>query len=407
MSLSRWNKYRTGRVSPLRTDLLAVFLSFGVLMFSLAALGPVLEEIRQEFNISFAGIGVLVAVQGMARGGFMLIFGPLADRISSRRLLPVGLASAGIGALIAAAAPNVWVLVVGIVAGGAGFGFVAPSGQVHVALRTPKQNRRRNLGRLISGGMLGAFIAPAAAGATANAFGWRAALILVGLVAITAAVLVASTRSLSSDTPTSSSPSRLHRPSLSISRGVMEIVVLAILMWGWANATRGIVLPLYGSVALGLTPGDVGLLLTLTLGGRAVLTFLSGHKANRIGLAGALLTTTFGGAIGTLLLFAPATLGIYVVLGATFALSGLGSPIVMMLLTERAPAQQLGRSVGQTQFLVDLVGLAMPPLIGLLLDTYDFGVVGALLAGIYLAAAAWGLRILRRGAPDPDSTPAR
>ena len=407
MSLSRWNKYRTGRVSPLRTDLLAVFLSFGVLMFSLAALGPVLEEIRQEFNISFAGIGVLVAVQGMARGGFMLIFGPLADRISSRRLLPVGLASAGIGALIAAAAPNVWVLVVGIVAGGAGFGFVAPSGQVHVALRTPKQNRRRNLGRLISGGMLGAFIAPAAAGATANAFGWRAALILVGLVAITAAVLVASTRSLSSDTPTSSSPSRLHRPSLNISRGVMEIVVLAILMWGWANATRGIVLPLYGSVALGLTPGDVGLLLTLTLGGRAVLTFLSGPIANRIGLAGALLTTTIGGAIGTLLLFAPATLGIYVVLGATFALSGLGSPIVMMLLIERAPAQQLGRSVGQTQFLVDLVGLAMPPLIGLLLDTYDFGVVGALLAGIYLAAAAWGLRILRRGAPDPDSTPAR
>ena len=148
-------------------------------MFSLAALGPVLEEIRQEFNISFAGIGVLVAVQGMARGGFMLIFGPLADRISSRRLLPVGLASAGIGALIAAAAPNVWVLVVGIVAGGAGFGFVAPSGQVHVALRTPKQNRRRTLGRHISGGMLGAIIAPAAAGATANAFGWRAALILV------------------------------------------------------------------------------------------------------------------------------------------------------------------------------------------------------------------------------------
>ena len=374
-------------------------------MFSLAALGPVLEEVRQEFNISFTGIGVLVAGQGMARGGFMLIFGPLADRISSRRLLPVGLAFVGIGALIAAAAPNVWVLVGGVVAGGAGFGFVAPSGQVHVALRTPKQNRRRNLGRLISGGMLGAFIAPVAAGATANAFGWRAAFILVGLVAIAAAVLVASTRTLSSDTPTSSSPSRLHRPSLGIGRGVMEIAVLAILMWGWANATRGIVLPLYGSVALGLTPGDVGLLLTLTLGGRAVLTFLSGPISNRIGLAGSLLTTTLGGAIGTLMLFAPATLGIYVVLGATFALSGLGSPIVLMLLTERAPAQHLGRAVGQTQFLVDLVGLAMPPLIGLLLDTYDFGVVGALLAGIYLAAATWGLRILRRGAPDPDSTP--
>ena len=182
---------------------------------------------------------------------------------------------------------------------------------------------------------------------------------------------------------------------------------LPVPLWGWANATRGIVLPLYGSVALGFTPGDVGLLLTLTLGVRAVLTFLSGPIANRIGLAGTLLIATLGGAIGTLLLFAPATLGIYVVLGATFALSGLGSPIVLMLLTERAPAQHLGRAVGQTQFLVDLVGLAMPPLIGLLLDTYDFGVVGALLAGIYLAAAAWGIRILRRGAPDPDSTPAR
>ena len=406
MQLLRWKQYRSTHAPALRTDLLAVFFSFGVLMFSLAALGPVLDEIRQEFNIGFAGIGFLVAGQGMARGGFMLIFGPLADRMSPRRLLPVGLAATGLGSLIAAAAPNVWVLVGGIVAGGAGFGLVAPSGQVHVAHRTPQHNRRRDLGRLISGGMLGAFIAPAAAGAAANAFGWRAAFLLVGLVAITAAVLVASTRTLSSDAPIRSSPSRLRRPSLGIGRGVMEIAILAILMWGWANATRGIVLPLYGSVALGLTPRDVGLLLTLTLGGRAVLTFLSGPIANRIGLASSLLIATLGGAVGTLFLFAPSTLGIYVVLGVAFALSGIGSPIVLMLLIERAPAQHLGRAVGVTQFLVDLVGLAMPPLIGLLLDTYDFGVVGALLAGIYLAAATWGLRILRRGGTDPNNTSA-
>ena len=78
-------------IVPDRPDLFAVWSSFAVLMFCMTALGPVLAEIGTEFDISFAGIGFIVAVQGMGRGGFMLLLGSMADRVSARRLLPLSL----------------------------------------------------------------------------------------------------------------------------------------------------------------------------------------------------------------------------------------------------------------------------------------------------------------------------
>ena len=388
---------RTTFRASARSPLTPLLTSFGVVMFAMAALGPVLYEISLEFDLSFTATALLVAMQGVGRGGFMLVLGPLADRVPARRLLPLGLAITSGAALIAAAAPNIWLLAAGVMAGGVGSGLVIPSGQVHIVKTVAAAARQRAIGRVMSGGMCGAFVAPGAAGVLASQFGWRSAFLLVAAVALAATALAALARSL--DTPARAgararaAPARL--PTLGVGRGVLEVALLAVLVWGWNNATRGIVLPLYGSAALNLSPRDVGAVLTIALGGRAALTFVSGNLAQRFGPSLLLLSTTIGGAVGTLLLFAPASLGVYGALAVSYTLSGLASPLVVMLLAERAPPQRIGRAMGFTQFLVDLAGLAMPLLIGLLLDITGFGAVGALLAAIYLAAAVWGMRLLR------------
>jgi MFS family permease len=368
-------------------------------MFCMAALGPVLAEIRAEFDISFAGIGFIVAVQGMGRGGFMLLLGSMADRVSARRLLPLGLAATGLATLLVAAAPNIWILVVGLLAGGLGFGLVAPSAQVHVAQHTQSDQRRRDIGRMMSGGMFGAFLAPMVAGFLASTLGWRSAFVAAALLAFVSAVLISLVRSL--DTPRTSDPttSTTLWSALELRRSVLAVSVLAVLIWGWANATRGIVLPLYGSVGLGLGPDRVGLLLTITLGGRAVLFFVSGSFVNRFGMVTPLVITCVTGIIGTLLLVAQPTTSTYVGLGIAFAFNGLGSPLILMLLAERASPHRMGRAVGVTQFLVDSIGLAMPPLIGLVLDLAGFSIVGVMLAVMSAMALIWGLRIIRETTP--------
>ena len=64
----------------------------------------------------------------------------------------------------------------------------------------------------------------------------------------------------------------------------------------------------------------------------------------------------------------------------------------------------MGRAVGITQFLVDSVGLAMPPLIGLILDLAGFSMVGVLLAVMSALALVWGVRVIREVNPStrPD-----
>ena len=384
-----------------RPDQLAVWSAFAVLMFCMAALAPVLAEIRTEFDISFAGIGFIVAVQGMGRGGFMLLLGSMADRVSARRLLPLGLAATGVATLVVAAAPNIWILVLGLLAGGLGFGLVAPSAQVHIAQHTQTDQRRRDIGRMMSGGMFGAFLAPVVAGLLASALGWRSAFVAAALLAFLSAGLISLVRSLeaprtSDPNPT---PSTTLWSALEFRRSVLAVSVLAVLVWGWANATRGIVLPLYGSEELGLGPDRVGLLLTITLGGRAVLFFVSGSFVNRFGLVAPLVITCVTGMVGTLILFAPPTTGTYVGLGIAFAFNGLSSPIILMLLAERAPPHRMGRAVGVTQFLVDSIGLAMPPIIGLILDLAGFSMVGVLLSSMSAVALVWGLRIIRETNP--------
>ncbi|MCY3895618.1 MAG: MFS transporter [Chloroflexi bacterium] len=391
-------RIRAVRANP---DLLALWFAYALMLFSMAAMGPVLGEVKDEFNLTPASTALLVAVQGMGRGGFMLVLAPLADRMSPRRLMPLGLLLTGLASLVTAAAPSEWVFGVGIVASAAGSGLVGPGGQVHLARRGRGEDRRRNIARVMSGGMFGAFVAPIAAGGAATLLGWRAAFVLVAVISIAVAAGVASVRTLESSAPKSApgdgaAPSR-RRPRLGVGRVVLEVSVLAVLLWGWNNTTRGFVLPYYGSEALKLDPGGIGLLMGLALGGRAALTYVSGAFINRFGLGSSLLIATIIGAAGTLVMYAPAGLPVFAGLVVAYTLTGISSPIVIMMLTERAPPQRLGQAMGITQFLVDGVGLGLTPLIGLIVGAAGFGVVGALLAAISLAAGAWGLWIMRAG----------
>ena len=233
--------------------------------------------------------------------------------------------------------------------------------------------------------------------------------VLVAVLSIAIAAGVASVRSLESTArplPAPEGPARprSRRPALGIGRVVLEVSVLAVLLWGWNNTTRGFVLPFYGSEALKLDPGGIGILMGLALGGRAALTYVSGAFINRVGLSSSLLIATIIGAAGTLMMYAPAGLPVFAGLVLAYTLTGISSPIVIMMLSERAPPQRLGQAMGVTQFLVDGVGLGLTPLIGLIVDAAGFGVVGALLAVMSLAAGGWGLWIMRLGETETPKT---
>jgi len=65
-----------------------------------------------------------------------------------------------------------------------------------------------------------------------------------------------------------------------------------------------------------------------------------------------------------------------------------------VLVAERTPRENVGRAMGSMQFMVDLLLLAFPPMIGLMIDTGGFPLVGITSAAMFAGALVAGLRIM-------------
>ena len=115
----------------------------GLRMFGLFAALPVVAIHARRLSDSDAAIlaGVAVGAYGLTQAILQIPFGRLADRIGRRRAIFLGLAIFAVGSVIAAAADNVWELIFGRLAQGAGVIF--PAVAAAVADATDPSHRSR------------------------------------------------------------------------------------------------------------------------------------------------------------------------------------------------------------------------------------------------------------------------
>ena len=115
----------------------------GLRMFGLFAALPVVAIHARRLSDSDAAIlaGVAVGAYGLTQAILQIPFGRLADRIGRRRAIFLGLAIFAVGSVIAAAADNVWELIFGRLAQGAGVVF--PAVAAAVADATDPSHRSR------------------------------------------------------------------------------------------------------------------------------------------------------------------------------------------------------------------------------------------------------------------------
>ena len=76
-----------GRMRTSSTDQIAMFLALLTMSMGVAIVGPVLDDIRRDFDVSFTELGLIFALPTLARGVLHApiglfsrpILGPLAD----------------------------------------------------------------------------------------------------------------------------------------------------------------------------------------------------------------------------------------------------------------------------------------------------------------------------------------
>lgn len=148
---------------------------------------PLLEMICRETGISQVQANLITVITQIGYALGLLFVVPLADMVSVRRIVVVGMSVAAFSALVIACATNVWLL------WGAsltlGVSSIMPQLFIPMAtLYSRPENKTRNMGYVASGLITGIVSARAVSGYVGEWLGWRsmffivAFLMLVGLV---------------------------------------------------------------------------------------------------------------------------------------------------------------------------------------------------------------------------------
>jgi len=233
----------------------------------------------------------------------------------------------------------------------------------------------------------------------ATRLGWRGGFV-VALVAIAAGWAVAAFRLL----PAARETLAPRRPAASAgtlppaSRDWAAIGVIYLATFSLAVAWAGGIatfLPLYGGRALGLDAERLGRVLSVAYVVEAVLLVPIGWAADVLGRVRLLVPGLAVMMAGVLLV--PQTRGVVTyAVGATLLVLGITVWMVPpVLLAERLPGGFRGPAAGLYRFVSDLGYVAAPAAVGWLIGRGGFALAASTMAGLFAAAAAASLVVLR------------
>nr|MBA3415615.1 MFS transporter [Chloroflexia bacterium] len=164
--------------------LLAVLCLASVLsVVNFMALSPFLPEIARDLRTTVPLVGQVTAAITLLSAAAGLAIGPIADRRGARRLMVGGVVCVGLNLLGTAFAPSYPVLLLLAVIGGLGDAILFGLPLAIAGTRFAGAARRRAVAWTSAALSFGGVVGVPVIAAVGGAFGWRAALAGVGLLA--------------------------------------------------------------------------------------------------------------------------------------------------------------------------------------------------------------------------------
>lgn len=361
----------------------------------LAALSVLSAFVVEEFDLSRASFGLLVALSPVASAVMARFAGYAADRDARLALLAL-FGAATVGTLLTATAPSFVVLIFATFLSGMSVGGANPITNRLVFDKVSIRQRGVAVGIKQTGPPMSTMLAGFLLPALALAWGWRGAVAFMALIPI--AGLIWTTR-LVPPTPLGSAESRKRPP---LDEGTKRFVRrLSLISVGIGIGNGGVLafLPLYGQEVVGLTPGQAGAAAAVMglsgVVGRVILAPIGNRSEDpRLVLTAIAAVATL--AIGALWLAYPLPAMIW--LGA--ALAGLSiqgwHSVAWLAVINGAGAEGVGRATGTVQATQSIGFAAGPVLLGLLADwTGGYATGWAVLVVTFVAATAISARLQR------------
>jgi MFS family permease len=339
---------------------------------SLPPLFPVLKEV---FGVPYLALGVAMSLFYAASGVGQTLSGFLVDRVGALRVLLGGMALLSGAIAVAGIAPSYWMLLpVALLAGLGNSVFHPADYSILNASVDPRRIGRGYSVHAISGN-LGYAVAPVAVVALTAHFGWRVALVAVGLAGLVVAVVLAAQR----DAFGALGPAPRARGGVAADvRMLLTAPILAAFAYFALIAAAVIGVQIFGVTALMRvyeTPlAQATAALTAFLVGGAAGILAGGLLADRVRRHDVVAVTGLLIAAGFMILLAtgvvPAAL-LPIVLSVTGFSHGVTGPARDMLVRAATPPGASGKVFGFAYSGLDLGSCLTPLAFGWLLDHAD------------------------------------
>ena len=157
-----------------------------VVMLDTSIVNVALPSIQTDLGLSPVTLTWVVNAYILACGGLLLMSGRAADLFGRRRMFVTGSALFTIGTLMAAMAPNAWMLVGGRVIQGAGAAALSPAAMSLLLLSYPGTKRARAMSIWGAASALGGATGVMTGGILCGTFGWSSVFLVTVPVSVTA-----------------------------------------------------------------------------------------------------------------------------------------------------------------------------------------------------------------------------
>jgi MFS transporter, FSR family, fosmidomycin resistance protein len=392
-----------------RATLALLSAQHGFIHAQTAVLPLVLIAITPMFGIGVGEIGLLLAAGNILAGVAQLAYAPLQRVVSRRSLLGSGGVLFGVGMTATGLATSwAWFSALTILARVAGSP-QHPVGNALIAEQRPARARASAIAVHIAGGNLGTVAVPLVGAWLIAAHGWPSAVAAIGVPAFVVGVgVLVLVRETGADRAAAVAHGSVRAGFAAVLREPDLRRLMAASSVAAAGRGIGVVstfVPLYLSLSLGLDAGTVALMYTLLLAGSVPGPLVAGRLADRYGHRPVLVGSYLAGS---------AALVVLVLAGSNLALVWLAiafvgavvfeeASLLQALLVEASPAP-IRDAANSTYFtLMFVVGAAWAALLGMVVaalgDTTGFPAVFLLMAGSYLVAIAFVVRIRAGGRP--------
>ncbi len=376
--------------------------------FYMLCLPPLFPLLKDEFGVSYAGLGLILTITYAASGIAQTPMGFIVDRKGPFVVLATGLALLAGATALFAVAPGYWAMLALAAVAGVGHSVFHPADYAILSAAIDPRRMGRAFSMHTFSGHLGSAAAPATVIFLASLLGWRAALAALGMIGIAVMLAMLTQRQalaidLEPDLGTPRSGARDAEAKDGV-RLLMSAPILVFFLFFVVTSMTSSGIQSFAVAAMAALHGTpltaAGTALTGFLAASALGVLIGGQVVDRTRRHDLIAATVFLGTavvmavIGSVSLTAAALIALFTVMGLA---QGMVRPARDMLVRAVTPKDASGKVFGFVSTGLSVGGAVTPVLFGWIIDqgapqAIFYLLAAFMLLGVMTVAAGWRVR---------------